>query len=342
MGKKGFKGIMLLLVVSCLFLIGGAGLAADVPIKIGITQIVDHPALNAVRDGLIDALEEEYGYVQGKDIVYDLQNAQGDMATANIIAQKFIGEKVNLVFSIATPTSQSAVNAIRDIPIVFSAVTDPLAAGLVRSLEMSGNNVTGISDLTPVQRQFELIKFILPEAKNIGTLYNSGEINSITTNNLALQACEKFGWNLIEATVSTSADVALAIRSIIDRVDVIYVSTDNTIVSALDAVIQVTNENNIPLILADPTTLQKGALVALGFNYYQHGRQAAEIVARVLQGEKPTDIPVQFAKNLELALNPQTALEIDLPLANLLTSLSEFAEYLQEEGAKLEMVSFGQ
>ena len=234
------------------------------------------------------------------------------------------------------------MNAIRDIPIVFSAVTDPLAAGLVRSLEMSGNNVTGISDLTPVQRQFELIKFILPEAKNIGTLYNSGEINSITTNNLALQACEKFGWNLIEATISTSADVALAIRSIIDRVDVIYISTDNTIVSALDAVIQVTNENNIPLILADPTTLQKGALVALGFNYYQHGRQAAEIVARVLQGEKPTDIPVQFAKNLELALNPQTALEIDLPLANLLTSLSEFAEYLQEEGAKLEMVSFGQ
>jgi len=342
MGKKGFKGIVLLVAVACLFLIGGAGLAADVPIKIGITQIVDHPALNAVRDGLIDALEEEYGYVQDKDIVYDLQNAQGDMATANMIAQKFAGEKVNLVFSIATPTSQSAVNAIQDIPIVFSAVTDPLAAGLVKSLEVSGNNVTGISDLTPVQRQFELIKFILPEAKNIGTLYNTGEINSVTTNNLALQACKKFGWNLIEATVSSSADVALASRSLIGRVDAIYVSTDNTIVSALDAVIQTTNENNIPLILADPTTLQKGALVALGFNYYQHGRQAAEIVARVLQGEKPTDIPVQFAKNLELVLNPQTAMEIDLPLANLLTSLSEFAEYLREEGVKLEMVSFGQ
>lgn len=342
MGKKGFKGIVLLVVVACFFLIGGAGLAADVPIKIGITQIVDHPALNAVRDGLIDALEEEYGYVQGKDVVYDLQNAQGDMATANMIAQKFAGEKVNLVFSIATPTSQSAVNAIRDIPIVFSAVTDPLAAGLVKSLEVSGNNVTGISDLTPVQRQFELIKFILPEAKNIGTLYNAGEINSVTTNNLALQACKKFGWNLIEAAVSSSADVALASRSLIGRVDAIYVSTDNTIVSALDAVIQITNENNIPLILADPTTLQKGALVALGFNYYQHGRQAAEIVAQVLQGEKPTDIPIQFAKNLELVLNPQTAIEIGLPLANLLTSLSEFAEYLREEEVKLEMVSFGQ
>lgn len=338
MGTKVRNRIIVLASLVGLLLCSFSGLVAAVPLRIGIVQIVDHPALNAVRDGFIDAMEEKYGYVRGKDVIYDIQNAHGDISTSNIIAQKFASEKPNLVFTIATPTSQAAVNAIRDIPIVFSAVTDPVAAGLVKSLENSGNNVTGISDLTPVKRQFELIKFIVPGAKNIGTLYNAGEINSVTTNNLALEACKEFGWNLIEATVSTSADVLLAARSLAGRVDAIYISTDNTVVSAIDAVVQVTNERNIPLIFADPTTIYKGGLVALGFNYYEHGREAADIVARVLKGEAPASIPIQFAKNLELVINPDVAAEINMPLVDLRSAIAKFSEYLEEQGARLDMV----
>lgn len=305
--------------------------------RIGVTQIVDHPALNAVRDGFIDTLETEYGYVRGEDVSYDLQNAQGDMATANIIAQKFASERPDLILTIATPTSQAVINAITDIPIVFSAVTDPVAAGLVQSLDCPGANVTGISDLTPVDRQFEFIGFLVPNAKNIGTLYNAAEINSVTTNDLALAACERFGWNLVEATVSTSADIVLAAQSLVGRVDAIYVSTDNTVVSALDGLIQVTMANGIPLILADPTTVEKGALAGLGFNYYQHGQQAADMGARVLQGEDPAGIAVQFAQNLELWFNIDVAQKLDVPLSELLNRLVEFSEDLKARGMNVRL-----
>ena len=306
-------------------------LAPKKMLTIGITQIVDHPALNAVRDGFIDEMANQ-GYIEVENIVYDKLNAQGDIATANTIAQKFVSEKVDLILSIATPTSQAVVGATTTIPIVFSAVTDPIGAGLVKDLEISGNNVTGISDLTPVRKQFELIKEILPEAKNVGTLYNSAEANSVLTNELAKEACADLGLKLIEVTVSSSADVFLAAQSLVGRVDAIYVSTDNTIVSALDAVVQVTNENDIPLLLADPTTLDKGALVALGFNYYQHGRQTAPIVIKILEGTKPTDIPVEFAKNVLLAVNLDTAKEINISESSLLNAVKAFKEKLEKEG----------
>jgi len=306
-------------------------LAPKKMLTIGITQIVDHPALNAVRDGFIDEMAK-LGYIEVENIVYDKLNAQGDTATANTIAQKFVSEKVDLILSIATPTSQAAIGATTTIPIVFSAVTDPIGAGLVKDLESSGNNVTGISDLTPVRKQFELIKEILPEAKNVGTLYNAAEANSVLTNDLAKEACADLGLKLVEATVSSTADVFLAAQSLVGKVDAIYISTDNTTVSALDAVVQVTNENDIPLLLADPTTLDKGALVALGFNYYQHGRQTAPIVVKILEGTKPTDIPVEFAKNVLLAVNLDTAKEINISESSLLNAVKAFKEKLEKEG----------
>ncbi len=275
------------------------------PIKIGIMQIVDHPALNASRDGVKDALQEVYGYVPDKDIIYDMQSAQGDVATANTIAHKFISDKVNVIVAIATPTSQAAANATKDIPIVFSAVTDPVSAGLVKDLQKPGGNVTGVSDMTPVDKQIEMLKYLFPNTKNLGTVYNAGEVNSVVTNDLAKKACEKNGMSLFEATVSTTADVAMATQSLVGKVDAIYVSTDNTVVSALETVIKVCQDKKIPLILADPTTLEKGATLALGFDYYLHGRQAGDMVARILKGEKPADIPVEFAKKLVLKVNSQ-------------------------------------
>jgi len=330
-------GIFLLIVGYYFFLVR----PAKKVVKVGIMQIVDHPALNAVRDGFIEAMAEN-GYLEGKNIAYDIQNAQGDIATANTIAQKFVSEKVDIILSIATPTSQAAVNATTTIPIVFSAVTDPVGAGLVKNLKSSGNNVTGISDLTPVRRQFQLIKEIVPQAKRVGTLYNAAEINSVTTNNLAKEACEELGWELLEATVSSSADVFLAAQSLAGRVDAIYVSTDNTTVSALDAVVQVTNENDIPLIIADPTTVEKGALAALGFNYYQHGRQTTPIVIKILKGKKPTEIPVEFAKNLELHINMDIVREIGISPSSFRDSVSSFAKKIEEEGGQVETIVVGE
>jgi len=184
------------------------GVAAE-KVTIGIMQIIDHPALNAVRDGLKDALQEVYGYVEGENIVYDAQSAQGDVATANTIARKFVAAGVDVIVSIATPTSQAAANATRDIPVVFSAVTDPVAAGLVKDLEKPGGNVTGISDMTPVDRQIYLIKFLFPNAKRIGTLYNSGEVNSVVTNDLAKKACAENGLELLEGNAPEDSKPAI-------------------------------------------------------------------------------------------------------------------------------------
>lgn len=320
--KKLGMVFMVVVLVLAMSVLGGA----QEKVKIGIMQIVDHPALNAVRDGLKDALKEVYGYVEGENIVYDAQSAQGDVATANTIARKFVAEKMDLIVSIATPTSQAAVNATKEIPVVFSAVTDPVSAGLVKDLQKPGGNVTGISDLTPVDRQIYLAKFLFPEAKRMGTLYNSGEVNSVVTNEMAKKACAENGMDLVEATVTSTADVAMATQSLVGKVDAIYVSTDNTVVSALDVVAKICLNNKIPLILADPTTVEKGALCGLGFDYYLHGRQTADIVARILKGENPGDIPVEFAKRLTLLVNLRVAKDLGLDEEALKADLARFLE----------------
>ncbi|HHT09425.1 MAG TPA: ABC transporter substrate-binding protein [Candidatus Atribacteria bacterium] len=305
------------------------------PIKIGIMQIVDHPALNATRDGVRDVLQEVYGYVPDQDIIYDMQSAQGDVATANTIARKFVSDQVDVIVSIATPTSQAVANATKEIPIVFSAVTDPVSAGLVKDLNKPGGNVTGVSDMTPVDRQVEMLKYVFPDAKNLGTVYNAGEVNSVVTNDLAKVACEKYGMSLIEATVSTSADVAIATQSLVGKVDAIYVSTDNTVVSALETVIKVCQDKKIPLILADPTTLEKGATMALGFDYYLHGRQTGDMVARILKGEKPSDIPVEFANKLVLMVNSKNLEILGVQADDFKALLEKYVEDMRSQNVEV-------
>lgn len=306
-------------------------------IKIGIVQIIDHPALNNVRDGVIDALLEVYGYIPGENIEYDIQSAQGDMPTANTIAQKFVSEKVDLIVSIATPASQAAVNATREIPVVFSAVTDPVSAGLVSGLEKPGGNVTGVSDMVPVDRQMYLIKFLFPDAKKVGNLYNAGEVNSVVTNDMAKEACAELGMEILEATVATTADVSMAARSLVGKVDAIYVATDNTVISALDTVAKVCEDNKIPLFLADPTTVSQGALLALGFDYYLHGRQTADLVARILQGENPGEIPVEFARKLKLLFNPRTVEVLGLDEEEFTSKLNAFIEDMKAQGVEVSL-----
>lgn len=297
--------------------------------KIGISKIVAHPALDAVEKGLQEELTNQ-GFT---DIEYDFQNANGEPATAKQIATKFKAEKVDIAVGIATPTAQALVNTIDDIPIVFSAVTDPEGAGLVESDEKGDPNVTGVSDMTPVETQAEMILQIKGDVKKIGNIYASGEANSVTINNLLKEACKKLGVEVVEATVTNSAEVKQAAESIINRVDAIYIGTDNTVVSALSAVTDVANKNGIPVVTADPSSAEKyDVLASYGFNYYQVGIVTGKLIAKILNGESTSNLPTVFMtdpSSLDLLVNKDVAKEIGIELPE---SVLEQANKIVEDG----------
>jgi len=285
-------------------LFGLAALAA--PLKIGITQIVDHPALNAVRQGVIDVLAEA-GYVEGENVEYILGNAQGDFSVAMSIAQNFLAQGVDLVVSIATPTSQAAVQVFKDtsVPVVFSAVTDPVGAGLT-----GYPNVTGTSDMIDVASDLALLKELVPGLTKVGMVYNPGEANSAILTDMAKDAGEDLGLEIVAAAAENTAAVPLAAQSLIGRVQAIYITTDNTVVSALESVVDVAKSQGIPLLVADPSSLERGALVCTGFDYYDHGRMTGELVLKILQGASPADLPVEYQKGTQVWLNLDMAEEI--------------------------------
>ncbi|MBO8141927.1 MAG: ABC transporter substrate-binding protein [Firmicutes bacterium] len=276
------------------------------PLRIGITQIVEHPALDASRQGFIDRLAE-LGYEPGVDVIYDIQSAQGDLGTANTIAQKFAADRVDLVLAIATPTAQAVANVIKDIPILITAVTDPVAAELVESIERPGTNVTGTSDLTPVRMQLELLKRLVPSARRVGIIYNAGEVNSVVQVNLAKEAARDLGFSLVEATAANSSEVLQAAQSLQGRVDAIYVPTDNTVVSAIESVVLVAERARLPLIAGEELSVENGALATIGIDYYQLGRQTADIAYRVLQGEDPAEIPIEYLDEMSIVINLRAA-----------------------------------
>ena len=285
-------------------LFGLAALAA--PLKIGITQIVDHPALNAVRQGVIDVLAEA-GYVEGENVEYILGNAQGDFSVAMSIAQNFLAQGVDLVVSIATPTSQAAVQVFKDtsVPVVFSAVTDPVGAGLT-----GYPNVTGTSDMIDVASDLALLKELVPGLTKVGMVYNPGEANSAILTDMAKEAGGDLGLEIVVAAAENTAAVPLAAQSLIGRVQAIYVTTDNTVVSALESVVDVAKSQRIPLLVGDPSSLERGALVGTGFDYYDHGRMTGELVLKILQGASPADLPVEYQKGTQVWLNLDMAEEI--------------------------------
>ncbi|MCR4392184.1 MAG: ABC transporter substrate-binding protein [Candidatus Acetothermia bacterium] len=276
------------------------------PIVIGITQIVDHPALNAVRDGVIATLREA-GYVDGQNVRFILGNAQGDFSVAIAIAQNFLAQGVDLVVSIATPTSQAAVQVFKDtgIPVVFSAVTDPVGAGLT-----GYPNVTGLSDLIDVRADLMLLQELVPGAKRVGMVYNPGEVNSAILTAMAEKAARELGLTIVAAAAENTAAVPLAAQSLIGRVDALYVTTDNTVVAALEAVVDVANRERLPFLVADPTSLERGALMCTGFDYYDHGLMTGEVVANVLAGVAPKDIPITYQRGTQVWLNLDMAQRI--------------------------------
>lgn len=290
-----------LLVAALLVLVLAFG-AQAAPLKVGITQIVEHPSLDAARQGFIERMAE-LGYAEGADVTYDIQSAQGDLATAQTIARKFQSDGVDLILAIATPTAQAAAHIIKDIPILITAVTDPVTADLVESIARPGTNVTGTSDLTPVKAQLELLKEILPNATRVGVVYNAGEVNSVVQVDIAREAAAQLGLTLVEATAGNSSEVLQAAQSLQGRVDAIYVPTDNTVVSALESVVLVAERAKLPLIAGEADSVAKGALATIGIDYYQLGRQTADIAYRVLQGEDPAEISVEYLEEQNVVVN---------------------------------------
>ncbi|HHT49263.1 MAG TPA: ABC transporter substrate-binding protein [Firmicutes bacterium] len=283
-------------------------------LKVGIVQIVEHPALDSAREGFIDLFTEN-GYIEGEKVTYQIQNAQGDMATANTIAQKFKNDNLDLILAIATPTAQAVANLIKDKPILITAVTDPVGAGLVASAEQPGTNVTGTNDLQPMEGQFKLAKELAPGAQRVGIIYNAGEANSVTQVRMAKEITGQLGLEVVEATVDTSAGVLQAAQSFIGRVDVIYVPTDNTVVSAFSSVLKVAEENKIPIIAGEENLVSQGALATVGVNYYRLGRQTAEMALKIIRdGAKPETMPIESQKDTELVINEDTAKAIGITI----------------------------
>ncbi|WP_404331151.1 ABC transporter substrate-binding protein [Mesobacillus maritimus] len=291
--------------------------------KVGVTQIAEHPSLDAAFEGFKKALEEA-----GLEVEYDVQNAQGDANNNAPIAQNFVGDGVDLIFANSTPSAQSALNATKDIPIVFTSVTDAVGAELVKSMENTEGNVTGTLDNHPDAIP-NTVKFIDEqfEGQTVGLVYNSGEQNSIAQIEMVKEAGKNTDLKFVEATVSTTAEVKQATESLVGKADVIYIITDNTVVSGLDSVIMVANENDIPLFVGELDSVAKGGFAAYGFDYADIGYEAGVMAAQILKGEKqPSELPVQYPQNLKLVINKKAAEEMNIEIKEEWDGLAEYLE----------------
>jgi len=287
--------------------------AAAQDVTVATTAIVEHPALDAARDGVRDELAAA-GYVEGKNLRFLYESAQGNPATAAQIARKYVGEAPDVIVPIATPSAQAVVSATKDIPVVFTAVTDPLGAKLVGDMMKPGGNVTGMTDLSPIGKHLDLIKEVMPGAKTIGVPFNPGEANSVTLMKLIKQEAPARGLTVVEAAATKSSEVLGAAQSLVGKADAIYVPTDNTIVTALEAVVKVGIDNQVPVFAGDTDSVSRGAIAAVGFNYYDIGRQTGKIVVRILKGESPGDIAVEGVEITELYVNPGMAKKMGVTL----------------------------
>lgn len=317
--------LQLLLIGITFFWISGC--EKQVSNVIGISKIVAHPALDDVEQGIQDELAD-----LGYSFVYDLQNANGDPNAAKTIANKFLANKVRLAVGIATPTAQALAGTLRDIPVVFAAVTDPVSAGLVSSLDKGSDNVTGVSDLTPVKAQIEFLNRIKPITK-LGHIYTSSEENAVILADLAKKACEALGIEFIATTVTKSAEVKQAAQLIAPKVDAIYISTDNTVVSAIAAVVEVATDKGIPIMSADPSSAEtNGVLAAWGFDYYKMGRATGKLIDEILKGESTTNMPTRFMtepSDIDLLINMDVAKDLGI---NIPSQIKDSASRLVIDG----------
>ena len=283
-------------------------------LRIGIIQPMEHESLDAAREGFVQALAD-HGYTDGDTIVLDYQNAQGDSSALLTISQRFVGDDCDLVLAIGTGAAQSIASQTSEIPVLITAVTDPVDAGLVQSSEVPGTNVTGTNDMNPIREQLELIPEILPDAQTVGLLYTSSEDNSILQIEEAKAILEEMNLDYVEQTVTGSNDVQQAVQSIVTRSDAIYIPTDNTFASAMPLVGSVVMESGTPVICGATGMVEAGGLITLGLNYYNLGYQTGEMAVQVLEGADPASMPVQSQNQYDYVVNEEmlSALGMELP-----------------------------
>ncbi|KYD18032.1 ABC transporter substrate-binding protein [Saccharococcus caldoxylosilyticus] len=331
MMKKRIQRLAMLCSASFLFLSGcGAketsenkGGAEKKTYHIGVTQIVEHPSLDAAFKGFKQALKDKE-----LSVSYDVQIAQGDMNNNQTIANNFVSDGVDLIFANSTPSAQAALNATKDIPIVFTSVTDPIGAQLVQSMEKPGGNVTGTTDTHPdaIPKTVQFIdKYI--NGNRIGMVYNAGEQNSVAQVDVVKKAIKGTDLQIVPVSVSISAEVKQAAESLVGKVDCIYIITDNTVVSALESIIQVASDHDIPLFVGELDSVKRGGFAAYGFDYYDIGYEAGEMAAQILKdGKKPADLPVQYPQKLKLLINKKAAKDMGIELNPEWDSIAEYTE----------------
>lgn len=295
-------------------------------IKIGITQIIEHPALDKSREGFIDALKSK-GFEDGKNIKIDYQNAQGDMPTTQSIAKDFVSKKEDIIFAVATPSAQAAFNATKEIPILITAVTDPVDAGLVKSIEKPGTNVTGTSDIVPIEDQLQLLKKIMPKAKKVGILFNTSENNSqIQVKNIK-NAASKFELEVMESSITNVNEVPQALNSLLEKVDVLYTPTDNTVASAMTMISNECFKKSVPIIGAERAHVTGGALATIGIDYYKLGFQTGLLAVDIINGKKPSEMPIETLEQMQLVINEDSVKKLNL---NIPKELIEKAEMVKK------------
>jgi len=292
--------------------------------KIGVVQLVEHVALDASYKGFVDGLKEA-GYEDGKNLKIDYQNAQGEQANCQTIAQKLVNDRDDLILAIATPAAQAVANLTTDIPVLVTAVTDPATAKLVKSNEAPGTNVTGTSDLNPVEAQMDLLKQLVPAVKTVGFLYCSSEQNSKFQVELAKKAADRLGIAYVEATVSNSNEIQQVTQSLVGKVEAVYSPTDNMIAAGVPTVAGVLNAAKIPFICGEEGMVKSGGLATYGVNYYELGKQTAKMAVEILKdGKKPAEMPIQYNENCDFAVNQDTAAAIGLTIpAELLAKVKQ-------------------
>ena len=316
--RKG-KLSMLLCGILTMSLLVGCGSSSDSNSdnvkNIGVLQLIQHSALDTANEGFVDALKEA-GYEDGKNIKIEQQNAQGKIDTAQQIANQFVSSKKDLIFAIATPSAQAAYNATKDIPIVFTAVTDPVADSLVKSLESSGNNLTGTSDMADIEEQLELYTKVLPEMKTLGIIYTTSETNSVNQVKLLNELAPKFGLKVKEIGVANINEINQNLTSAIKDIDALYAPTDNNVAASYELVAQIALSNNVPVLGAEPAVVEVGGLICKGIDYYELGKMAGDKAVQILEGKKPSEIPSETMPELAITVNTDVAEKLGIVISD--------------------------
>lgn len=294
-------------------ILGGCTSSKDKTVKIGISQFVQHDALDAAREGFIEGLKEK-GYEDEKNIEIDYKNSQGEIPNAQTIAQQFVSDKKDLILAIATPSAQAAYNTTKEIPIVFTAVTDPVIAEIAKTWKNSGTNATGVSDMVPVDKQLELLIKLMPNVKTIGVIYNTSEANSkVQVDELKKQA-SIVNLKVKEIGITNVNEINQNLTSAIGDIDVLYTPTDNTIASAYELVGNTCLKNNVPILGAEEAIVSKGGLCSIGIDYYKLGKETAYKAVEIIEGKKPSEVEITTLSDMEITINTDVAKKLNIKI----------------------------